>query len=122
MAGPNQRTGKVWILSDGLMFETMDGAKLTGYEGTERDAVTGTAVFGYIEKTTVPTVDCEIAHGPLVSLDLINAMTDVTITFVCDSGPIYALNHAWKSKPTEVTGGSGKMSVQFQGKTAIQIQ
>jgi hypothetical protein len=117
----NQRTGKVYISIDGLPYESMDGAKLTGAEGIERDAVTGTAVFGYFEKTTVPTIDCEFAHGAFTSVMVLNAVKNSTITFACDSGWTYLLLNAWKSKATEITGGKGSMSVQFQGKKCTEL-
>jgi len=121
MPGPNQRTGKVYIIIDGASMESMDGAKMTNWEGLERDAVTGTSVFGYMEKAAVPTIDCEFAHGPLIDMGAISNITDSTILFVCDSGPIYALNHAWKSKGSELTGGQGKVGFQFQAKQGLQI-
>lgn len=117
----NQRTGKVYISIDGLVQESMDGAKLTGAEGSERDAVTGTSVFGFMEKTVVPTIDCEFAHGNGISIMALNAITNSTITFACDSGPIFLLNNAWKSKAIELTGGQGKLAAQFQGKTCTEI-
>ena len=121
MPGPNQRTGKVYIQIDGVSMESMDGAKLTNYEGNERDAVSGTDVFGYLEKVAVPTIAAEFAHGPLIIMDAIAAITNSTITFQCDSGPTYALLNAWKSKGSELTGGQGKVAFEFQGKRCIQV-
>jgi len=121
MPSPNQRTGKVYIEIDGVSMESMDGAKLENYEGNERDAVTGTSVFGFMDKEVVPTISCEFAHGPLINMDAIAAVVNSTITFKCDSGPIYALLQAWKSKGSSLTGGQGKVAFEFQGKRCITV-
>ncbi|HVJ53451.1 MAG TPA: phage tail tube protein [Aliidongia sp.] len=113
-----QRTGRAFVRANGTLYETLDGAKLSNIAGIERSAVTGAAVFGFTEKTAIPTIDCDFAHGPGVSVATLIAMTDVTITFECDSGVTFVLGDAWCSKGGDLAAdGSAKLTVQFMALT-----
>jgi hypothetical protein len=116
MASANTRTGKAFIKIDGVLFETMNGATLTNPMGVERDAVVGTDVFGYSEKAVVPTITGKFAHGAGISLTDLASIVDSTITFECDSGPVFVLRNAWYANGMTLTGGSAELDVTFQGK------
>ncbi len=116
MASPNQRTGKVYIKINGMLYESMPGAKLTDPMGVTREDVVGTDVFGYAEKAVAPSIGCEFAHGSGLSLQALAACVNETITFECDSGPTFILRNAWYASGMELTGGEGKVACTFKGK------
>lgn len=116
MASPNQRTGKAYVKVNGQIYETMAGAKLSNIPGNEREAVVGTDVFGYAEKAVVPTVECEFAHSSSLSVQTLWNFTDATVTFECDSGPVFILRNGWTAKVTDLTGGKGTLAVTFNAK------
>jgi hypothetical protein len=116
-----QYTGRAYIRADGTLYETLAGAKLTNPFGIERQAVVGADVFGFTEKVVVPTVDCDFAHGPGVSIGVLGAMTDVTVTFECDSGVVFVLSNAWCAKAGDLTADeNAKLTVQFQAKSCTE--
>jgi hypothetical protein len=116
----NQRTGRVFINLGGTLVESLDGAKLSNFQGLERDAVTGSDIFGYKEKVVVPTIEGEIAHGAGISTTDLMSLTDDTATFECDSGPVFILSNGWMAKVTDLTGGEGKFAFTFQAKKCVE--
>ncbi len=121
MASPNQRTGKVYIKINGMLYESMSGAKLTDPMGVTRDAVVGADVFGFSEKAAVPTIACEFAHGAGLSLQALAACVNETLTFECDSGPTFIVRNAWYASGMELTGGDGKVACTFAGKKCEEL-
>jgi hypothetical protein len=112
----NIRTGKVFIKIDGTLYESAIGAQLKDAMGVERTAQVGTDVFGYTEKAVPPTITCKFSHGSGLSLETLSEVTDSTITFECDSGPVYILRNGWYASGMNLTGGEGWLDVVFQGK------
>ena len=113
MAKPNQVTGRVTIFADQKRLLSKEGAKLnTG--GVERETVLGDAgVHGYSEKSVAPGIECTISHMGNTSLSELNAMTNVTLNFECDSGAQYVIRNAWLTKPCELS--KGEVSLSFAG-------
>lgn len=116
MPSVNQRTGRAFVKVNGNLFETMDGAKLMNIPGFERKPVVGTDVFGFTEGAAAPEIQAEFAHGSGLSVTDLYAIVDGTITFECDSGPVFILRNAWTAKVSDLTGGQGKLGVTFNGK------
>jgi hypothetical protein len=117
MAG--QLLGKAYVRVDGTLYETLSGAKISNVTGIERDGVTGTSVLGFVEKVVIPTLDCDMPATSDLSVEDLGAITDSTITFECDNGPVYILSNAWNAKAgTPTADGSGKIEgVQFMAIT-----
>lgn len=112
----NQKTGKAYISVSGKLLPSRDGAKLTNYAAVERKPVIGSSgVHGYVETHIAPEIECTLTHGPELSLEEIARIKDATITFECDSGPMYVLRHAWNDGAINLTVGEAEVEVKFIG-------
>ncbi|HEY1505758.1 MAG TPA: phage tail tube protein [Stellaceae bacterium] len=89
------RTGKAYIYINGVLQEAMAGAKLDGVGGSTRELVKGTQRYGYSEEVSDIKLTCSFAHGPGISVEALNAITDGVVQFECDSGPIFTLTDAF---------------------------
>jgi hypothetical protein len=90
-----QRTGRAFIYIDGALQETMKGAMLDDAAGIARDAVIGSQVYGSYDEARAPKLTCSFAHGPDLSLQALADITDSSIMFQCDSGPIFVMEGAF---------------------------
>lgn len=119
----NQRTGKAFVLINGVQQETMDGATLSDPGGISRAVSKGNAVFGYTEQIEVPTLECEFAHGTGVSTQALVALTNETIIFRCDSGVDFVLTNAWYANgmKVKVQSGQGTVPAVFQCKKCNEL-
>jgi hypothetical protein len=116
MAGV-QRTGKAFIRLDGVLYETLKGAKLT-IGGVNRPDVTGSAVFGYREEVVPAELEASFAHGGPANVATIQAMAGVTITVECDTGEVYVMGNAWNSENPKVDFFEGKIDAKFKSPPA----
>lgn len=114
-----QLTGRVHIRVDGELLATQEGSKLNNPTGTEREAVVGNKVHGYIEKTVVPGVECTLSHSRALSVTRIGAITDATLTFECDTGVVYILSHAWTASVASLEGS--KLAVKFEAESCEEV-
>jgi hypothetical protein len=105
-----QVTGRVFISVRGKRLASKEGAKLI-YGNPDRETVIAdTGVVGYMEKVTAPGVECTIAHTADFAMKEYGAMTDVTLSFDCDSGKSFILNSAWCAKALELEKGEVKLT------------
>jgi hypothetical protein len=117
----NQRTGRAYIYINGTLYESGDDAKLSNYLGIEREAVVGAEVYGFSEKPVAPTIVCSLIHGGGLRLTDLKKLTDVTVTFRCDTGEVYVLKNGWVAKADDFTAKDGKAPVTFMGKSVEPI-
>jgi hypothetical protein len=101
-----QFTGRAEIRVAGVLYQTLDGAKLSNPGGVSRPAVTGRRVYGFTEKTEVPTIDFKFPMSSGLSVATLMAVTDATTTFECDDGTIFTLAGSWVASCTDLTVGS----------------
>lgn len=115
----NRVTGRVFISVNGLRLRSKEGAKLM-LGGAEREAVVGDdSIHGYTEKLTVPGIECTISHMADTELKALADLTDASVQFETDTGPIYVLRNAWLAKPIEMT--KGEVSLSFNGLSAEEV-
>jgi hypothetical protein len=114
-----QVTGIVKVYVNGSLQRSNEGAKLN-VGGKERAAQTGHSVYGYTEKVVPASVTFELAHMADTDLVELAATVDATVRFECDTGLTYMIANAFVSKPPELTGGDGKVSMEMQGDPAVQ--
>ncbi len=106
-------TGRAFIYIDGALYESGDDAKLTGVMGVKRNTVKGAQVYGFTEEVVEATVQASFFHNASISLSAFEALTDITVTFQTDSGPVFTLVNAWTSEMGELGAKEGKFSVTF---------
>lgn len=114
-----QVLGRAFIKAGGELLRTESGAKID-LGGIVRTAVMGAAgVHGYAEKIKEATLECEVVLAAGDSLEKFRKMTDITVTFECDSGQVYVIRNAWCQDPPVITEGEGgKIPLKFIGPQA----
>ena len=114
-----QLTGRAFITVAGKRLASKEGAKL-GFGNLERTAELGDAgVLGYKEKSTVPFVECTVAHNADMSLREYADMVDVTVSFDTDSNRSFVLRNAWNAKMLELD--KGDISLRFEGMSCEEV-
>lgn len=114
-----QITGIVFIKVNGQLLRSKEGAKLN-FGGKERTAVTGFEVYGYAEKVVPATVECTLAHDSDTNVEELRDIVGATLEFETDTGKTYLVKNAFVTKPPELTGGEGELSLEFSGEPAIE--
>jgi hypothetical protein len=115
-----QVTGKISIRVDGQLIDSLPGATLnTG--GVKREAKKGdNGVVGYSEEVVEPMVECTVAHTKSTDLTALNAITDSTITFECDTGTIYYVSGAFLTEPCALS--KGEVQLKFAGISCEEVK
>jgi hypothetical protein len=109
-------TGRVTFEVDGEVLESEAGATLN-VGGVNREAIiTETGRVFAMESSVPATAECTILHLTTTDLVALAALTDVTINFKCDNGPIYTIGHAFLTEPPSLV--SGKASLKWAGQAA----
>lgn len=112
-------TGRAFITVGGKRLASKPGAKL-GLGALDRTGETGDAgVLGYLEKVTVPFVECTIAHNAQTSLQEYADMTDVTVSFDTDTKKSYVLRNAWRAGAIEMDGGA--VTLRFEAISCEEV-
>lgn len=115
----SHNTGRAYITVAGRRLASKEGAKL-GYGNLERTADMGDAgVLGYVEKPTVPYVECTIAHNGDTSLQEYADMVDVVVSFDTDTGRSYVLRNAWNAKALEMD--KGQVALRFEAMSCEEV-
>ncbi len=115
-----QVTGIVYVHANGRLLNSKEGAKLN-LGGKERTPVVANGrVIGYSEKVVPAMVECTLPHTADEDIIALNALVDATVTFGTDTGVTFLVANAFTTKPCELTGGEGDVSLELAGDPAIQ--
>lgn len=108
-----QLTGRITITVKGQKLRSKEGSTLK-YGDVEREGVAAdTGVAGYTEKTSIPEVECVIAHAADISLKELQAITAAEVQFITDTGKSFILADAWCAGALELS--KGEVKLKFQG-------
>lgn len=114
-----QLTGRAFVVVGGRRLKSKEGAKL-GMGNLERTADLGDqGVLGYVEKPSVPYVECTIRHDADTSLTELANLVDVTVSFDTDTGRSFVLRNAWNAKPIEMD--KGEVALRFEGMSCEEV-
>jgi hypothetical protein len=109
------KTGRAYIKMGGKLLPSRDGATLKPGTVSRKPVIGATGVHGYVEKHLSPSVECTLTHGPDLSIKELEAFVDATVTFECDSGPVYVLRGAWcDPESIDLSVGEAEVKVTFQ--------
>ena len=78
-------------------------------------------VHGYQELPRVPLIEGDVSTTPEVSLEILDAMVDVTVTAELINGKVYVLNGAACKSAFENNTREGQIRVRFEGLTCQEI-
>ena len=117
-----KKTGRAFIKHDGKLLPSRDGAVLKFGSLSRKPVVGADSVHGFVEKVQAPSVECTLTHGDDLSLQELHDIVDATITFECDSGPVYVLRNAWiDPEGLDLTVGEAEAKCVFHAKTAEEL-
>ncbi|MDF7670238.1 phage tail tube protein [Orbaceae bacterium ESL0721] len=114
-----QYQGTAIIRVNGRELESLAGAKLTT-GGYTRQVIKGAKVYGYSESIVESTVALTLRNCEDVSVEDINNMTDVTITFIPDAGKPWLMANAWSNGNASIDE-KGTISCGFTSAPAKEI-
>lgn len=115
-----QVTGTVVVRMNGLSLRSDAKATLSlgGYERKDRYADHGLA--GFSQTPIASSIKANLLHTAQSDLQSIMDAKDVTLIFETDTGKRYTISNAFCTKPPELTGSEGEVSVEFMGNPAIE--
>jgi hypothetical protein len=106
--------GRALIRANGQELSTLDGATFTP-SGITRTTVKGYRVIGWQAATQEAHLECKVQQTPGgVSVDDINNMDNVTITFIADSGETWTIANAWSDGGATLSD-KGEIDAKFTG-------
>lgn len=123
MAGTNCPVvaGVVYLRVDGRMYRARAEIKVS-INTVEREAVIGQdGIHGYIERPVVTYVEGKITDGPELSIELLQAMCNVTVTVELLNGKVYLLRNAWNTKAGPLDTTDGSIEFRFEGRAAEEL-
>jgi hypothetical protein len=113
--------GIAYVKADGRQYPLRGGFTVKP-SSIVREGIAGQdAVHGYSENPSVPQIAGDISLTPDVSIDDLNAMTDVTITAELANGRTYVLRNAWTTAAFELNTKDGQVGVVWQGMGCDEI-
>jgi hypothetical protein len=111
-----QFTGRAEIRIGGILYPTLDGAKLTNPMGESRKPVKGARNYGYTVGAETPMIEAEFPMSSDITLAQLWAVTDQTITFECDDGTVFAMVNGTMSEISDLTAAEqAKVSIKIMG-------
>ncbi len=113
-------TGIVIVKIDGGVVRSKEGAKLN-IGGKERTPIVGHKLYGPAEKFIHATMEFTLAHVGGDDLIGLSAKVDATLEFETDTGDTYMMANSFATKPAELSGGEGDVSLEFAGDPAKLI-
>lgn len=112
----NKLTGKAFIDATGMnRLRTSPGATLH-FGGFPRNGVSSDlGAVGYQEgEFEYPFIECEQIHGADIDIEKLKSATDITVTFLTDTGKSWVLQNAWV-KDILTLDSKGKLPTKFEG-------
>jgi len=113
----------------GIAFMKVDGAlyPLRGNftvspSALERTGIAGQDyVHGYSELPRVPYIEGDVSLDPALSMETVEAATNVTVTAELANGKVYVLREAWCKSALELNTREGQARVRFEGISCDEI-
>src|SRR6516162_9144322 len=78
-------------------------------------------VHGFSELPRVPYIEGDVSTTPQLSIDALDAMTNVTITAELANGHTYVLREAWCKSAQEINTREGQTRVRFEGISCDEV-
>jgi len=88
----------------------------------ERAGIAGQdMVHGYSELPRVPYIEGDVSLLPDLSMENLEALTNVTVTAELANGNVYVLHEAWCKSALEMNSREGQTRVRFEGSFCEEI-
>lgn len=117
----SKKFGRATVRVNGKSYDTERGSTLDP-GGVKREPRPGSnSTGGFTEELVPAKVEVTILFGEGDSLAEINAITDATIVFECDTGQTYIVRNGYSAEPVQLTEGEGKAKAVFMGEAAEEM-
>lgn len=114
--------GTAFVKADGAQY-TLAGSLTVSIDAAEREGLAGlSGVAGYKETPVVPFIEGEFFLTEGLSLEDVEAMTDVTVTAELANGKTYVLRNAWASGKREANASEGTATIRFEGMSGGEMK
>lgn len=88
----------------------------------ERTGIAGQDyIHGYSELPRVPFIEGDVSLDPALSIEDVEAATNVTVTAELANGRVYVLREAWCRSALELNTREGQTRVRFEGVSCDEI-
>src|SRR5262245_59988383 len=113
--------GVAYVYVDGQQYPLRGGLTIS-IDTIERTGVAGQdGVHGFIETPRVPWIEGDFSDLGELSLTVLMAMCDATITAELANGKVYVLRNAWTSGAREFDAAEGQATIRFEGMAAEEM-
>lgn len=108
-----KKTGRVTVKLDNVTLRSKPGASMD-MGGVKREyGVTDQGVTYFSEEYVNSMIECTLVHMADTDLIALRDTTDATITFECDTGPVYTMPGGGLVEPPKLQ--NGECPVKFVG-------
>lgn len=89
-----------------------------------RESVNGLDGYhGFKEVPEQGSIECDLTHQPSIDLNVLEALSDVTVTVELINGAVATLNNAAQMNKLSLNAEDGKFTVKFEGPSGTwQVQ
>jgi uncharacterized protein YlzI (FlbEa/FlbD family) len=113
--------GIAYVKADGNQLP-LKGNYTVSPSRVERTGIAGQDyVHGFEESPRVPFIEGDISLLAEVSIEDLEAMTDVTVTAELANGKVYVLRNAWTKSAFELNTKEGTARVRWEGTDCLEI-
>ena len=113
--------GIAWLKYDSGMLP-LKGNLTVSSTAVERTGIAGQDyVHGYQELPRVPYIEADVSTLPEISLDVLEAITNATVTAELVNGNSYVLSQAWTKGPLDINTHDGQFRIRFEGVKCIEM-
>lgn len=107
--------GKCFFKVDGVQY-SLRGNMTISLGNTHRESIVGQDGYhGYKEVPEPAFIECDLTDAPSLDLNVLNALTNVTVTVELINGKVATLNNATQMNRLTLNAEDGKMTVRFEG-------
>ena len=113
--------GIAFLKVDGNLYP-LRGNFTVSPSALERAGIAGQDyVHGYSELPRVPYIEGDVSLDPALSMDAVEAATNVTVTAELANDKVYVLREAWCRSALELNTREGQVRVRFEGISCDEI-
>lgn len=107
--------GTCYFKVNGVQF-SLRGNCTISIGNAHRETIVG--LDGYHGIKEIPeagSIECDLTHQPTIDLNIIEALTDATVTVELINGAVATLNNATQMNHLSLNTEDGKFTVKFEG-------
>jgi hypothetical protein len=113
--------GRARVFINGVQYP-LRGDVLVMTGDTTRTSVTGLDGYHGVTETPAPCyAEFTLSHLPTVDINMLQSLSDATVTLQFDNGTQAVLRNAAQVNPVELTGAEGQFTLRFEGPSGVWL-